>query len=1540
MDIPYYQDYISDNLSHYLKEESSPYKGVEGLHQIGKGGEYESRESLTFLCRLYEIVRPELKKILAQRKKDRDFIDHRVKALYQFNKLAQNDFSSPSYKTIIGLEDANGRIVIGPRQKNYYKATSDKVAELPDYLKGRHVTLFGPPDSAKLSINAMNSFHRRLPNEPAVVEELLKTNNDSPKWGADDEDSKTPTRENLISAGQNLTKCLNGTIKESGYTLEKEKLAQPFKRFPGFALPCPFLFYKQNPLPLHLYDFALHFYHNYKNEKALTFYVPKLENEEEAAYLHFMFSEAEKLIRKTDTSYKMGTIRTLVVLENPRAVFRVNEIIDELFPYFAGASLGWHDYLGSTARLFKEDGNYRIPVKADPDIVIKYIKGSHQLLADIVGPRGGIKIGGMYGMLPLTNDFENESFQITMLGFIKDVIIQMKRHLDGLWVAHPDFMRIGLALVEGWKQKESGHRNLFDQLIRSLLKEKYHKAIFDFIDGQDIQGLDYKDELYPRSLIVADLKESSFRANNDPEEIRYNVFQTLQYLTDWLCGNGCVALPALVHGESVRVMDDLATCERSRWEVWHEIYHGRFSLEDFFVIAHEEYHFIRKDLSHSKKIVQVKWNERTQKWYPIAFNLMLKLMAEEQPVEFATELLLPFTIDSIRECSDPWTKILEIDKEKYQLNYYTERFNHFFELCGLKRFAQVMGKSVLTDFDDISKLIRSFTKKEIQKAAFFHGDIGQKKTTLDPIAKAEQGKVDDSNNSIINELLNLGEEYKRKFSIKFLVSAMGKTAEEMLSILKQRLQNDEETELSHAREALYEITIKRLSQFPMDSLFDDIEALKKEYQVPALSLCVSSSQNNFQSLAMGEIIKGKKKAETTSLFEIASLSKTFACALSIEYFKSKGISLNTPVNQLLKELKSDFLLLPKDLGDKVEIIHLMNHTALNMHYVNGIPTDQEMPPIEEFLKGNAKYGYPPLEVLHIPGSKFQYSGGGFILLEYLLKAHSQRKLDELARTILKLKDFHFAPPQQEFLPYGYVDNGKEVPSGRFNFPSFAAGAFATAENVSHFMHLIGEAYHSPQGCGPISHETAVTMLKGIDKGSLAFIGAKIGKGVFIAEAGENRFALHQGANDGFRTLYLYCFAGPDFGKGFTLFCNADKKGVLFLARVAQLLLKAMRVQGIDYTKFKDNFDENNKRPEELVNLGHKELLFDSFLSSLPEKNSKHGKIDPLAKYNLLVEADILNVSNQKFARAENLLSPYLPYFDPEAFGCQGKIMDSWESARHNEEGVDVLTLQLPQQSRPQYALFSTEYHLGNQAPYVSLEGFNEQDGNWKKILKKTKLNGHSLLKIKLDDYSFLIQKVRIKIYPDGGLSRVGLYEDLPSNIISDFNGESKKFSHPIPIAQKPLYIPFNGPLLTPKGECDIASQLYGGKVVSSSNEHYGPASQINSPIPPLNMFDGLESARSRECGHFEEVLLQLGKKAKIHRIEVDLTFFLNNNPREIEIFGKNGDKWPILVCKTNIKDYAGLICIFPISYQEEIDFLKIKIYPDGGINRIRAFASC
>ena len=1526
-EIPYYHDYISPDIFVSLKKHAQNYQGVEGLVHIGASGGLETPESMKFLCELYDRTKTELAKVLEQRILDRKFIDERTASCFKFNQSLRIDFESKDYKTILGHEDSKGRIVIGPKTKLYAKAGGgNPVSEIPAYLKGNHVTLFGPPDNAKLSINAMNAYHRKLKGEPAIVEELLKTHISTPKWGADDEDSKTPLRSDLISAGENLTSCFDRTIKVTDdkngkiYELAEDKLSLPIKRFPGLALPCFFLFYKDNPIPLHLYDFALHLFKNWHNEEALAFYVPKLENEEEARYIHIMLETAEKMIAAIHKDYKVGSIRLMIVLENPRAILRVNEIMDELYPYFAGASLGWHDYLGSTARLFKEDGNYRIPVKADPNIVIKYIKGSHDLLAAVVGSRGGIKVGGMYGILPTTTDLFSDSFQVTIKGYIKDIITQMKRNLTGFWVAHPDFVRIGLALVEAWKFHEQGDKSKLDEMVTGLLDKKYHKEILEFIHGPDIKGLDIDDDLYVRSLLVADIKESNFIANNHPDEVRYNVFQSLQYITDWLSGNGCVALPAQIAGTPVRVMDDLATAERSRWEVWHEIYHGRFDLQEFLKIAHEEMHFIRKDLSNDKKIVQVKWDARTEIWYPIAMKLMIRLMTDKKPVEFATELLLPFTIPYVRDAKDPWAAVLKIDNEKFRIPGHIERFNYYFEMCGAFSFAKTQTKNVIPDLVSIEKTIMDFDKNSIIEAASFHGDIGEGKKTLDKMATSEQSLVFNTDEKIKNELKDLGQKYLQKFGVKFLVSAKGKSGEELLEILKARINNSEGMELGNAKTALLEITKKRIAEHPLNNLSELFQASLKKHKIKSSMIAISTP--NIQTICLGD-------CDEATWFELASLSKTFACAFAVDYFTKNQISIHASVNEVLKKTKSSFRL--KD--DKVLILHLMNHSALNMHYVKGYRADGVMPAIESLLG--------EIEVVNTPGEKFQYSGGGFIVLEHLIEAHAEKSIKSL--TIDFWHNFSF---EQKDLPgvkyaHGFTNDGAAIPGTRLMFPAFAAGGMGTAESMASFLNTLTEAYQNLKGSGSITHDTARTMLHYTDNGCMKFMGCQMGLGVFVAEAGENKLAIHQGANDGFRAIYIHCFQGPDQGLGFVIQSSGELNAVLFISEISQMLLKELNISGIDFSKFKENFNVANLSQEEIVNIGYKNLIFDAFKPALPEEIIEKGALSPLREKNLAVGGTILEVTNQKFARAENLLSPNEPLFDPKLFGKQGKIMDSWETVRHNQKECDQMIFRLKKPSEINYVSFSTKYHLGNQAQYARVEGQTDDNAEWIEIAPKTALEGHSYKCFKVTPTKKIFKNIRVSNFPDGGLSRLGLYKELDPSELKSF-----VYDDVIAMPTKPLNIVYkptseeikkNLSRFETGAEINVASLAFGGNLVKASNEHYGPAIQVVSPFSPMNMFDGLESARSRAPGHSEECIVSLAWACKIHRIELDFTFFVNNNPLFVSIEGRVNNEWKEIVPKTNVKAFAGNKKDFMIESSETFDQVKVKTIPDGGINRLSVF---
>ena len=137
---------------------------------------------------------------------------------------------------------------------------------------------------------------------------------------------------------------------------------------------------------------------------------------------------------------------------------------------------------------------------------------------------------------------------------------------------------------------------------------------------------------------------------------------------------------------------------------------------------------------------------------------------------------------------------------------------------------------------------------------------------------------------------------------------------------------------------------------------------------------------------------------------------------------------------------------------------------------------------------------------------------------------------------------------------------------------------------------------------------------------------------------------------------------------------------------------------------------------------------------------------------------------------------------------------------------------------------------------------------------------------------------------------------------------------------------------------NLAGLAFGAQLVSATNEHYGPAAQVISPYPAIHMFDGLESSRSRKKGHFEEVVIKLAEVSKISKIILEFTYFVNNNPLEVQFFGLNkNNQWVEIVTKTNVKAFAGNKKEFCIKSEYEFSNLKLITLPDGGVNRLEVY---
>lgn len=353
--------------------------------------------------------------------------------------------------------------------------------------------------------------------------------------------------------------------------------------------------------------------------------------------------------------------------------------------------------------------------------------------------------------------------------------------------------------------------------------------------------------------------------------------------------------------------------------------------------------------------------------------------------------------------------------------------------------------------------------------------------------------------------------------------------------------------------------------------------------------------------------------------ECASLSKTVGTAFAIQYFTEKSICMSTSVNFLLKSLKSSWFIenapgseLPAPAADSVTLAMLTNHTALGMHYVYGIPLSDSFPPIIELLNGthSANYGYKALYLERMPGEKFSYSGGGFLVLQLILELMEGRPIESIMRPFLDatdMSDFTFYPlnlGNGTKYAYGHIDAETEVrpqDGGRLSFPPLAAGGLTTTAALATFISALAKAYHNPAGCGAISHSTARYMLgpeMQVDNGARKFMNANASCGVFVATAGPNKIMLHQAANDGFRGVYFMCFDGPDQGNGALILTNGDNPSLFLMCEVANFILgpEVLNMRGVDLARVTQNRFSLDGIPQEvIVNLGLKELVFNAFV---------------------------------------------------------------------------------------------------------------------------------------------------------------------------------------------------------------------------------------------------------------------------------------------------------------------------------------------------------
>ena len=295
-----------------------------------------------------------------------------------------------------------------------------------------------------------------------------------------------------------------------------------------------------------------------------------------------------------------------------------------------------------------------------------------------------------------------------------------------------------------------------------------------------------------------------------------------------------------------------------------------------------------------------------------------------------------------------------------------------------------------------------------------------------------------------------------------------------------------------------------------------------------------------------------------------------------------------------------------------------------------------------------------------------------------------------------------------------------------------------------------------------------------------------------------------------------------------------------------------------------------------------------------------------------------------FASADRIIDPSTPVFKEGLFDKNGKWMDGWESRRKRTPGHDYLIIKLGKPGSISKVNVDTSHFNGNQPSMISIEACNSKSNNiknfkWKSLLgkKKTKANSHHIFKTSSKS---VFTHIKLNIFPDGGVARLRLYGNI-SKEKNDFKNKT----------------------------INLASLLDGASVIACNNEHFGKAENILAPGKAKNMGDGWETRRRRDKG-FDWLILNSIDGEKIDKIEISTHHFKGNFPSHCSLQAayittkkssssivSGSNKWKTLMNKTMLKANKTHTFRNVLMKNDKINFIKINIFPDGGISRFRIF---
>jgi malate synthase len=460
------------------------------------------------------------------------------------------------------------------------RAGSWTVAPIPADLQDRRVEITGPTDR-KMVVNALNSGAK--------------------VFMADFEDANSPTWTNFIQGHINLRDAINRRIDFTSpegkrYALN-EQVAVLMVRPRGWHLPEKHVLLDGQRIPGCFLDFGLYFFHNARTllDKGTGpyFYLPKMQSHLEARLWNDVFTFAQQQL-----GIPHGSIRATVLIETLPAAFEMDEILYELRDHSAGLNCGRWDYIFSAIKTRRKDPNFVLPDRALVTMTTHFMHSYSLLDIQTCHRRGIHAMGGMAAQIPRADPKVNEQA-------FAAVRVDKEREAhdghDGTWVAHPGLVPVALEAFDAVMPEPN-------QIARK--REDVHVTAADML-------------AVPEGAITE-------------AGLRTNVKVGVQYIEAWLGGLGAVPL--------YNLMEDAATAEISRAQVWQWMHHPRGILNDGRKVTADLFHqILREEMDGIKSTVGAERYNRGH--YEEAAQLFDSLSVADEFVEFLTlpayEILQP-----------------------------------------------------------------------------------------------------------------------------------------------------------------------------------------------------------------------------------------------------------------------------------------------------------------------------------------------------------------------------------------------------------------------------------------------------------------------------------------------------------------------------------------------------------------------------------------------------------------------------------------------------------------------------------------------------------------------------------------------------------------------------------------------------------------------------------------------------------------------------------------------------------------------------------